>query len=61
MEKEYNPINEKALEHGLIFCLKYKEEGKTLDHLIDHLKNQLKIVKQERFEKNENKIESIIS
>jgi len=61
MEKEYNPINEKALEHGIVFCLKYKEEGKTLEDLIEHLKNQLKTIKQKRFEKNEKERESIIS
>ena len=61
MEKERNPICEEALEHGLIFCLNLKKEEKTLDDLIKHLQYQLKIIKQERFEKNENEIDSIIS
>ena len=48
-----NLINEKSLEHGLMFCLKYKEEGKTLDDLIEHLKLQLAVVKERNFMKNE--------
>ena len=60
MEKERNPICEEALEHGIMVCLKYKAEGKTLDDIIEHLKDQLKIIKQKRFEKNENEIKSTI-
>lgn len=54
MEKE-NPINEASLEHGLIVCLNHKKEGKTIDDLIKHIKNQLQIIKQQKFHKNESK------
>jgi len=40
--------------------LEYKEEGKTIDDLIKHLKTQLKIVKQKQFEKNENEFLELI-
>jgi len=49
-------INEKVLEHGLLFCLKVKEEGKNLDDLIEHLKTQLWYAKEKKFE---NEIETV--
>lgn len=53
-----NPISEASIEHGLMFCLKLKDEGKTLDDLIEHLKGQLKIIKTEKFYRIENEITS---
>lgn len=59
MKKNGRPlINEESLEHGLMFCLKYKEQGKTLDDVIEHLKNRLSVIKQKKFEKNEAEVHS---
>lgn len=59
MNKECeNPITEASLEHGLAFCLKYKQEGKTLDDLIEHLETQLLGIKAKKFNKFEDEIKS---
>jgi len=58
-EKKHNPLlNEECLEHGLMFCLKYKKMGKTLDDLIEHLQTQLYIIKEKKFENLENEVYS---
>lgn len=53
---EDDPITEESLEHFIILSLRYKEEGKTLQDLIEHLKNQLKIIKHKKFEKVESEL-----
>lgn len=56
MDNNCNPINETSLEHGLLFCRKLKEEGKTLDDLIEHLTKQLKIIKFKKFNEIEQQV-----
>ena len=58
MDEIKNPITEASLEHGLTFCLRFKDEGKTLDDLIEHLKTQLWMFKEKKFNKIEEDIKS---
>jgi len=53
---EKNPINEASIEHGLHYCYKLRETGKTLDDLIDHLEKTLTIIKVKKFKRIEEEL-----
>jgi hypothetical protein len=50
LEKHRKDVLEKYLEYGLVSLQKFKDEGKTLDDVIEHMKTVLWYVKNERMQ-----------
>jgi hypothetical protein len=50
LEKHRKDVLEKYLEYELVSLQKFKDEGKTLDDVIEHMKTVLWYVKNERMQ-----------
>ena len=48
LEKHRKDVLEKYLEYGLVLVKKFKNDGKTLDDLLEHIKTILWYVKDQR-------------
>ena len=50
LEKHRKDVLEKYLEYGLVILKKFKDQGKTLDEVIEQMKTVLWYVKNERMQ-----------
>jgi len=50
LEKHRKDVLEKYLEYGLVILQKFKDQGKTLDEVIEQMKTVLWYVKNERMQ-----------
>ncbi len=50
LEKHRKDVLEKYLEYGIVIVQKFRDQGKTIDDLIDQMKTVLWYIKNERMQ-----------
>jgi hypothetical protein len=56
LEKHRKDVIEKYLEYGIVLLRKFKDQGKTLDDVIEQMKTVLWYVKNERMQQINNEL-----
>jgi hypothetical protein len=56
LEKHRKDVREKYLEYGIVLLRKFKDQGKTLDDVIEQMKTVLWYVKNERMQQINNEL-----